>query len=468
MIEALENLFEKTFNEKVEKTENVAATGSNRKYFRLISQNHHCVGTYSENISENKAFISFAKQLKTNNINVPQIYAEDLENNVYLQQDLGDITLFDYLKNNTFEDTLPYYEQVMSALARMQTIPNFDFSLAYPTKKFDKQSMMWDCNYFKYYFLKFFDLQFDEQLLEKDFNTLIDYLLSCENDYFVYRDFIPRNMMIYNNEVYFIDFQGGRQGSLYYDLASFLFNSKTDFDNDTREKLLNIYFENIVKYTQIDTTKSKKYFYAYVYMRIIQNLGAYGFRGIYEKKRTFVRSIPFALKNLQFLMQNISLDLPLEHLMSCFSQILTNQKILSLANGTKLTINIKSFSYRKGYPHDLSGNGGGFVFDCRALPNPARVESYKQLTGLDPEVKNYLDQFGDVKFFIDNVLKIINQSIRVYHQRNFANLSVYFGCTGGQHRSVYCAERVAQELSQNPDINILIQHVEQNIKKNFA
>ncbi len=467
MTKALENLFEKTFNEKVEKIENVQATGSNRQYFRLISQNHHCIGTYNDDLNENKAFISFAEQLRSNNINVPQIYAQDLSNNIYLQQDLGNVTLFDYLKNNSFEDTLPYYEQVMSSLARMQTIPNFDFSYAYPTKRFDKQSMMWDCNYFKYYFLKFFNLQFDEQLLEKDFNTLIDYLLSCDNDYFVYRDFIPRNMMIYNDEVYFIDFQGGRMGSLYYDLASFLYNSKTDFDKDTREKLLNIYIENITKYTQIDIKQSRNYFYVYVYMRLIQNLGAYGFRGIYERKRIFIKSIPFALKNLQFLMQNIHLEIQIPTLMNCFSQILINEKIRSLANGTKLTINIKSFSYRKGYPQDISGNGGGFVFDCRALPNPARVEKYKQLTGLDSEVKEYLDQFGEIDFFISNVLKLINQSIRVYHQRNFANLSVYFGCTGGQHRSVYCAERVAKELSQNTDINIVIQHVEQNIKKNL-
>ncbi len=457
------DLFEKTFNESIESIEKVSASGSNRKYFRLISKNHRCIGAYNEDCKENKAFISYAKQLKANGINVPDIYAEDLSRNVYLQQDLGNETLFDFLKTHSLEQTMPYYIKVMEQIAKIQTIKNFDYSHAYPAKTFDKQSMMWDCNYFKYYFLKFFDIQFDERLLEEDFNRLTDYLLSCENDYFIYRDFIPRNIMICDNELYFIDFQGGRKGSLYYDLASFLFNSKTDLDNITREKLFNIYLDNVSQYTNIDKAESRNYLFAYVYLRLIQNMGAYGFRGVFEKKKDFIKSIPFALKNLDFLVGNVDLDIDIEHLKNCFYQILNSKKIQDTINQNKLTITVQSFSYKKGYPCDISGNGGGFVFDCRALPNPGREQRFKQMTGLDKQVKQYLEAYPQTKAFFDNAMNLINMSIENYLERNFSHLSVSFGCTGGQHRSVYFAQKCADTLSQNPDLNVIIHHIEQNI-----
>ncbi|MBR1626632.1 MAG: phosphotransferase [Bacteroidales bacterium] len=461
----IENLFEKTFKEKITNIEVIKATGSNRYYERLISKNRSCIGAYNKDTKENRAFISFSKQLKANCINVPEIYAEDLSNNVYLQQDLGDTTLFDYLKTHSIEDTMPYYIKVMEQLAKMQTINNFDYADAYPTKEFDRRSMLWDCNYFKYYFLKFFDIQFDEKLLEEDFNTLIDYLQSCRQDFFVYRDFIPRNIMLVNKEPYFIDYQGGRKGSLYYDIASFLFNSKTDLTNSVRKQLFDIYISNIRHYAHIDKEDSRRYFIAYVYFRLIQNLGAYGFRGIYEKKKSFIRSIPFALINLKYLIEEEYLDIRIPCLMSCFSQLLNCQKIFEIVRNNKLAISIKSFSYKRGYPYDVSGNGGGFIFDCRALPNPGREEKFKQKTGLDKEVSEYLQQFKEVDSFFENAMNLVKQTIDNYLKRDFSNLSIYFGCTGGRHRSVYLAQKCGELLSQNVDLDVTIQHLEQNIEK---
>ncbi|MBR1774393.1 MAG: phosphotransferase [Bacteroidales bacterium] len=458
-----EELFKKTFNEPIVKIEKVSATGSNRYYERIISKNHSCIAAYNNDLKENKAFISYAKQLKANNINVPEIYAEDLENNVYLQQDLGDETLFTFLKSHTLQETMPYYIKVMQNLVRIQRIENFDFSYAYPAKAFDKQSMLWDCNYFKYYFLKFFDIQFDERLLEKDFNTFTDYLLSCPQEYFLYRDFIPRNIMLFNNEPYFIDFQGGRKGSCYYDAASFLFDAKTDLDNTTREELLNVFLCESLGSDSTQNSEQKNYFYAYVYMRLIQTMGAYGFRGVYENKKSFIKSIPFALKNLKYLSENVDLEAKIPHLENCFQQIINSQKIIDTVNKNKLTITVKSFSYKKGYPHDVSGNGGGFVFDCRALPNPGRETKFKQMTGLDREVKEYLQQYKEVDYFFANAMNLVQQSIENYLNRGFSNLSVYFGCTGGQHRSVYLAQKCADILAQNPDLNVIIHHIEQNI-----
>ncbi|MGP1514607.1 MAG: RapZ C-terminal domain-containing protein [Bacteroidales bacterium] len=465
MKKEISELFKKTFGEEIEIIEKVSATGSNRQYFRLVSENHHCIGTYNPDFKENRAFISYAKQFMEHNVNVPQIYAEDLANNVYLQQDLGDENLFDFLQSHTLQNILPYFTRVMESIAKIQAIQDFDYTEAYPTQVFDRQSMLWDCNYFKYYFLKFFDIQFDERLLENDFNTFIDYLLSCNCNYFVHRDFIPRNIMLFNDELYFIDFQGGRKGSLYYDIASFLFNSKTNLDKFTREYLFDIYLSAISKYTQINVKESTDYFYAYVYMRLIQNMGAYGFRGIYEKKKAFVRSIPFALKNLQFLIENIPLKITVPHLMSCFLQVVNNKKITDVVKENKLTVTIKSFSYKRGYPYDATGNGGGFVFDCRALPNPGREEKFRQMTGLDEEVQQYLERYEEVEEFFSNAMNLIRQNIDNYLKRDFSNLSIYFGCTGGRHRSVYFAQRCAEELLQNIDLNIFIEHTEQNIQK---
>lgn len=460
----LSNLFLQTFLSTPKSIEEISAHGSNRKYFRIIADKINCIGVYNEDYKENEAFVSYAVQMKQNGINVPEIYAIDLKNNIYLQEDLGDETLFSFLQKNDIETALPIYEQILSHLVSIQTMKNFDYSKAYPRKDFDVQSIAWDLNYFKYYFLKLADIPFNEQLLENDFKNLSNYLISAPNEYFLFRDFQSRNIMLRKNKVYFIDFQGGRKGALQYDVASLLFDGKVKLSSQQREHLLNHYINEVSKKIDINKETFVQQFYAFCYIRIMQAMGAYGFRGYFQRKDSFLKSIPNALKNIAYLQQNTTLSISLPELNKVFQQMINSQKLLSLGtNKQKLTVTIKSFSYKKGYPMDISGNGGGFVFDCRALPNPGRLEEFKHLTGKDIEVINYLEEKEEVKYFFENVKNIVWQSVNKYLERGFTHLMLCFGCTGGQHRSVFFAEKIAKELSQNTDLNIVVKHIEQNI-----
>lgn len=460
----LSNLFLQTFLSTPKSIEEISAHGSNRKYFRIIADKINCIGVYNEDYKENEAFVSYAVQMKQNGINVPEIYAVDLKNNIYLQEDLGDETLFSFLQKNDIETALPIYEQILSHLVSIQTMKNFDYSKAYPRKDFDVQSIAWDLNYFKYYFLKLADIPFNEQLLENDFKNLSNYLISAPNEYFLFRDFQSRNIMLHKNKVYFIDFQGGRKGALQYDVASLLFDGKVKLSSQQRERLLNYYINEVSKKIDINKETFVQQFYAFCYIRIMQAMGAYGFRGYFQRKDSFLKSIPNALKNIAYLQQNTTLSISLPELNKVFQQMINSQKLLSLGtNKQKLTVTIKSFSYKKGYPMDISGNGGGFVFDCRALPNPGRLEEFKHLTGKDIEVINYLEEKEEVKYFFENVKNIVWQSVNKYLERGFTHLMLCFGCTGGQHRSVFFAEKIAKELSQNTDLNIVVKHIEQNI-----
>lgn len=460
----LSNLFLQTFLSTPKSIEEISAHGSNRKYFRIIADKINCIGVYNEDYKENEAFVSYAVQMKQNGINVPEIYAVDLKNNIYLQEDLGDETLFSFLQKNDIETALPIYEQILSHLVSIQTMKNFDYSKAYPRKDFDVQSIAWDLNYFKYYFLKLADIPFNEQLLENDFKNLSNYLISAPNEYFLFRDFQSRNIMLHKNKVYFIDFQGGRKGALQYDVASLLFDGKVKLSSQQREHLLNHYINEVSKKIDINKETFVQQFYAFCYIRIMQAMGAYGFRGYFQRKDSFLKSIPNALKNIAYLQQNTTLSISLPELNKVFQQMINSQKLLSLGtNKQKLTVTIKSFSYKKGYPMDISGNGGGFVFDCRALPNPGRLEEFKHLTGKDIEVINYLEEKEEVIYFFENVKNIVWQSVNKYLERGFTHLMLCFGCTGGQHRSVFFAEKIAKELSQNTDLNIVVKHIEQNI-----
>lgn len=460
----LSNLFLQTFLSTPKSIEEISAHGSNRKYFRIIADKINCIGVYNEDYKENEAFVSYAVQMKQNGINVPEIYAVDLKNNIYLQEDLGDETLFSFLQKNDIETALPIYEQILSHLVSIQTMKNFDYSKAYPRKDFDVQSIAWDLNYFKYYFLKLADIPFNEQHLENDFKNLSNYLISAPNEYFLFRDFQSRNIMLRKNKVYFIDFQGGRKGALQYDVASLLFDGKVKLSSQQREHLLNHYINEVSKKIDINKETFVQQFYAFCYIRIMQAMGAYGFRGYFQRKDSFLKSIPNALKNIAYLQQNTTLSISLPELNKVFQQMINSQKLLSLGtNKQKLTVTIKSFSYKKGYPMDISGNGGGFVFDCRALPNPGRLEEFKHLTGKDIEVINYLEEKEEVIYFFENVKNIVWQSVNKYLERGFTHLMLCFGCTGGQHRSVFFAEKIAKELSQNTDLNIVVKHIEQNI-----
>jgi hypothetical protein len=318
--------------------------------------------------------------------------------------------------------------------------------------------MTWDLNYFKYYFLKLAHIPFDEQYLENDFRTLIDFLLQTDCQYFLYRDFQSRNIMIVNDVPYYIDYQGGRRGALQYDVASLLYDAKADIPADVRNELLNEYVSHLKTEEQ---QSFLKYYYAYVLIRIMQAMGAYGYRGFFERKTHFLRSIPFAINNLrEVLQQPIPIDIP--ELRKALMAVCNNEDLQNISKSGRLTVHVSSFSYRHGIPNDNSGNGGGFVFDCRALPNPGRYEEYKQLTGRDAEVKAF---FANVEpkmdTFLDAAYRLVGQSVERYMERGFTNLSVSFGCTGGQHRSVWCADRMAEWLLKTYDVDVDLRHWEQ-------
>ncbi|MDO5760666.1 MAG: RNase adapter RapZ [Bacteroidota bacterium] len=463
MIELLKELFFKTFACYPDKIEKMQAHGSKRLYFRLFCKEKTCIGAYNEDRKENEAFIDYAMQMKAKGIGVPNIYAYDVNSNIYLQEDLGEVTFFDFFALHSLQESIAVYKKILSHLIEIQLMPDFDYTKSYPRKSFDKQSIMWDFNYFKYCFLKVVDIEFDEQLLENDFNALADYLLMAPKDYFLYRDFQSRNIMLHNDKIYFIDFQGGRKGALQYDVASLLFDGKVNLTWQEKTILLDYYISLLSKKIEINTEQFTNYFYAFAYARIMQAMGAYGYRGIIQNKTSFSQSISRAMNNLKALQENKVMPIELKELDKVFASIINSKKLKELSQTKKLTLTIKSFSYKKAYPMDVSGNGGGFVFDCRALPNPGRLEEFKHLNGKDKEVVDYLKDKEEVKNFMNNVTKIVAQSVDNYLQRGFGNLMVCFGCTGGQHRSVFCAEELSKVFSQNTDLKIITQHIEQNI-----
>lgn len=469
----LVQLFESWASESVQKITPLAQSGSDRKYYRLKSENRTALGVYNHDAKENLAFVEFSKQFLSQGLRVPQIYAEEVTQDIYLLEDLGDTTLFAFLSKEkekaAFTDELRvYYRKVLRALPQFQIEvgKKLDYSLCYPRSKFDEQSMMWDLNYFKYYFLKLAQIPFDEQALEDDYRVFVNYLLETDQDYFLYRDFQSRNIMIKDEEVYFIDYQGGRKGALQYDLASLLYDAKAEIPQAVREELLGFYIEELKHYVKVEEQAFRKHFTAYVLIRIMQAMGAYGFRGFYEKKAHFLASIPPALDNLEYVLAQLDLPIELPTLLPVLKQLVKSEKLRVLgANRSNLVVSVNSFSFKRGVPVDESGHGGGFVFDCRALHNPGRYDEYKELTGKDLKVIEFLDKEEDVALFKTHIVAMVEQSVEKYLERNFDHLTVNFGCTGGQHRSVYLAEFMTRHLRNKYNITVRLRHREQEMKR---
>ena len=395
---------------------------------------------------------------------------EDLENNSYLLEDLGDRTLFDLVQEakNTEpfnKELLAYYHEAIDDLVKFQLEAgkDLDYSVCYPRPVFDRQSISWDLNYFKYNFLKLAGIEFDEQGLEDDFQTLMNFLIEEKMEFFMYRDFQARNIMIHENRPYFIDYQGGRKGPLQYDLASLLFQVKAEIPFEIREDLLNYYIEKARQIISIDAVSFTKYYYGFAMLRTLQVMGAYGFRGLFERKAHFITSLALAGRNIKWLSDNAELGIEIPELDLVLNEIInrfTSDKRDELAGHKGLKITLFSFSYKKGMPLDLTDNGGGFLFDCRILPNPGRLREYKELTGQDKEVQDYLEDQDEVKSFLSSVNTIIEQSVNNYLTRGFSDLMVNFGCTGGQHRSVFCAEKTKLFLEQNFPVEVDLVHKE--------
>jgi aminoglycoside/choline kinase family phosphotransferase len=469
-MDVLKKLFEQHFHVPAGSVQPLQGQlgGSGRRIIRLAGEEYSAIGILYDGREENVAFLEFSRHFRRHGLPVPEIYAEDLAQGAYLEEDLGDTTLFEYLSShrsglNIAGEAVEAYRRVVEVLPRFQVEAGRDlnYKVCYPRASFDRQSIAWDLNYFKYYFLRLAGIPFNEQALETDFSHLTKFLLAADRNYFLYRDFQSRNVMWRDGRPYFLDYQGGRRGALQYDIASLLFDGKADLPPDVRQHLLDHYLDALAAFIPIGRAKFMEHYYAYVYVRILQALGAYGFRGFYERKLHFLQSVPYALKNLRWLLHHVQLPIALPALTDAFKSMLGSEKLQSVAPETEnLTVRIFSFSFHQTPPQDESGNGGGFVFDARSLPNPGREERFKELTGKDAPVAEFLCAQESVRQYLASVIALVDSSVSAYQRRGFKNLMVSFGCTGGQHRSVYLAEQLAKHLRGRGGVDVVVHHVE--------
>ncbi|HEY1650135.1 MAG TPA: RNase adapter RapZ [Terracidiphilus sp.] len=469
-MDVLERLFEQHFRLPAEQVKPLQGQlgGSGRVIVRLAAGSLRAIGIFHSVREENVAFLEFSRHFIRHGLPVPAIYAEDLSHGAYLEEDLGDTTLFDFLGAHRSGDTvapqaIEAYRKVVAILPRFQieAARDLNYKVCYPRSSFDRQSISWDLNYFKYYFLRLAGIPFNEQALEDDFGRLTKFLLGAPHDYFLYRDFQSRNVMLCDGQPYFLDYQGGRKGALQYDIASLLYDGKADLPPELRQELLNHYLDCLAGFIKIERAAFMEHYYAYVYVRILQALGAYGFRGFYERKTHFLQSVPYALKNLRWLAANVKLPIALPALLDALKGVTQSEKLQNLASSAAtLTVRIFSFSFHRQMPADESGHGGGFVFDARSLPNPGREERFRALTGKDAPVIDYLHHEESVHQFLANVFALVDRSLSSYQSRGFSSLMVSFGCTGGQHRSVYLAEQLAKHLRGIHGVEAVVRHVE--------
>ena len=506
-MEALRKLYEQWKGEAPVQTERLAGAGSNREYYRMTDgEGQSVIGCIGTSRDENHAFVCLTKHFTRRQLPVPQILAVSNDELRYLQTDLGDQSLFDALRVGR-EAGGRYTQQERALLVKtIRELPNIqmrgarglDWSCCYPQPEFDQDSVLFDLNYFKYCFLKATGLDFHELKLEANFRMLAKDLTAETCDAFLYRDFQARNVMLVDGEPRFIDYQGGRKGPFYYDLASFLWQASAKYPDKLRRDLIGEYYDSLKNYTEVP---SERHFKArldlFVLFRTLQVLGAYGFRGYFERKRHFIDSIPPAMDNMRNLLKNSTVDAYpyLKEVLSNMCQLpqFAPQKVVmpKRADGYKTTesniykphpqdgpatfskydgtgplvVRVFSFSYRKGIPEDESGNGGGYVFDCRSTHNPGRYEPYKQLTGLDEPVIRFLEDDGEITVFLQSVYRLADAHVERYLQRGFTSLMFSFGCTGGQHRSVYSAQHLAEHIHEKYGIEVRICHREQGINQ---
>ena len=468
----MENLFTAYFGVEPQSCEPLSGSGSNRRYFRLSAEGRSCMGVLGTDARENNAFIRLSEHFRSKGINVPQVYAVSEDGMTYIQEDLGDRMLSDdvaaVLKSGGYSPDSPVVELLCKTMSMLPAIQfkgaeGLDFSVCYPQPAFDHRMVMFDLNYFKYCFLKPSGLEFDEVRLQDDFERLAQDLLEDSGNTFLYRDFNARNVMIKDGEPYFIDFQGGRRGPIYYDVASFVWQARFRYPQWLKEKMIDSYLRSLNEYTDADRAGFDERLRLFVLFRTLQVLGAYGFRGLVEHKAQFVVSIPPALANLKELIADPFGGYP--YLMEVLEALTSLPQFAEEEShdGT-LEVKVCSFSYRKGLPQDMSGNGGGYAFDCRAIHNPGRYEPYKKLTGRDEPVIRFLEEDGEITEFLSHVYAIVDSHVERYVKRGFSNLMIGFGCTGGQHRSVYSAEHVAHHIaSKYPHVRVRLIHREQNI-----
>ena len=449
----------------------IPQSGSDRNYYQIISDSQLFIGTYSENIKENTAFIYCSNHFQNKKLNTPKVLISNTNGTAYLQEFIGNESLLDKLEQKKLcDEVFELYKKSLKHLIAIQVKGDdgFDYNQCITAKQFGKEAILSDLLYFKYYFLDTLQYPYDKQRLLKEFELLANYLHHTEHKYFMFRDFQSRNILIKNNEVYFIDYQGGMKGALQYDVASLLWQAKAELSNEWKEELLNYYIEELEIELQVTINKSTfiNQYYGYVLIRLLQVLGAYGFRGLFERKAHFLASIPMGLNNLKYFVDHIKLGIDTPEFDKIL-QFVTSENIIkkftpTKANQhTKLKITINSFSYKKLIPQDYSGNGGGFIFDMRGILNPGRKDEYKKLSGKDKPVMDYLEQETLMNRYLNSVWDLIDINVEDYLNRGFEHLQINFGCTGGQHRSVYAAEQTARHLKNKYKLQVELSHLNQ-------
>jgi len=487
--------------------EKLPVQGSNRAYYRLTDADGMsvvgCVGTSRD---ENHAFIYLARHFAKRRIPVPKLLAVSGDELRYLQEDLGKQSLFDAIRGGREAGGRYNQREKRLLVSAIRELPNIqlrgarglDWSNCYPQPEFDIDSVLFDLNYFKYCFLKPTELDFHELKLEANFRLFAKDLTSEPMDSFLYRDFQARNIMLdANDHPYFIDFQGGRKGPFYYDLASFLWQASAKYSFKLRRELVYEYYDALKNYTEVPSVRHfVNRLSLFVLFRTLQVLGAYGFRGYFERKKHFLDSIPPAIQNLRDVLKMGEKVFPYPYMLEMLRRLTElprfaqfEQPAVNRADGFRITaqniyrahpqdgpatyskydgkgplvVRVYSFSYRKGIPEDPSGNGGGYVFDCRSTHNPGRYEPYKKLTGLDEPVIRFLEDDGEILQFLESVYRLADHHVKRYIQRGFTSLMFSFGCTGGQHRSVYSAQHLAEHLHNKFGVEVIVNHREQNI-----
>jgi aminoglycoside/choline kinase family phosphotransferase len=465
---SLNEIFENWAGEKCVETVTIPQSGSYREYYRLRGSVKTAIGVYNADLKENRAFLSFTKHFSALKLPVPEVLAESEDGKLYLLSDLGDESLFDYLHKKRSQvgvfpgSAINAYKSALEFLPKFQITASkgFDYSVCYPREAFDKQSMMWDLSYFKYYFLKLAKIPFDEQLLEDEYHRFTDFLLRADSDFFLYRDFQSKNIMMVDKNPYFIDYQGGRRGALQYDVASILYDSKANIPADIKDILLDHYLNALDGFMQFDRNEWISYYRGFVLIRLMQAMGAYGFRGFYERRTQFLKSIPYALKQLDNIFNHDLFPKGFPYLEKVLRSLTESEQLLKYRREfdtmIPLNIDIVSFSYHKGLPEEVHGHGGGFIFDCRGLHNPGRYERFSDKSGKDPEVRDFLKTGGEADEFLHNAVQLVEQTIDKYLNREFRNLQIAFGCTGGQHRSVYCAEQMAESIVEKYEDKVVV------------
>lgn len=472
--EQISQLYKTKFGSEPVSISKIPQSGSDRVYYRVVGV-QTCIATSNKNIKENQTFLRFSTHFKKSNCPVPEIFAVSADESIYLQEDFGDVSLLNELEKHGHNDHVyGLFQQSLQQLAHLQIKghENFNYEWCITSQEFGKQAILADLLYFKYYFLDALKIPYDKEKLVDDFEVLSIYLARVDYKYFMFRDFQSRNVMVRDGRVHFIDYQGGMKGAVQYDVASLLWQAKAELPEDWKNSLLEFYMDQVeaVLQSKVDRTRFTSQYNGYVLIRLLQVLGAYGFRGLFERKAHFLTSIPLALRNLRWFLNNkhIGLSVPeFERLLALVveDEVIHRFEPPKATDETKLQVQINSFSYKTtGIPKDESDNGGGFVFDCRGILNPGRFEAYKQLTGRDKEVKDFLEQNTRMPAFLNNIYNIIDISVEDYMKRGFESLQISFGCTGGQHRSVYAADALARHLRNKYGVKIELRHLVQDAK----